>query len=231
MRSVEDAVKVAETLTPVAVIGQSEPAGDDREIHPHYMVGGNANAEELGGSPGAAAMAEARLASAAYLEIELPPSLPAGGVLELGVLVYNAAAGHSLPTSLTELREMWVELEVRSADGRLLFQSGHLQPDGEIPRDAMRFGAIAADAQGNVTYKPWEIHQFLWKRQIPAKGSARERFEVELAEGLSRHVRIEARLLYRSASPRALQSLMGSEAFEAKQVEMARTDAVLLVPE
>jgi hypothetical protein len=190
MRSVADAVKVAETLGPVAVIGQAEPAGEDREIHPHYMVGGNANAEELGGSPGAAAMAEARLARAAYLE-----------------------------------------LEVRSANGRLLFQSGHLQPDGEIPGDAMRFGAIAADAQGNVTYKPWEISQFLWKRQIPAKGSARERFEVELAGGLRGHVRIEARLLYRSASPRALQSLMGNEAFEAKQVEMARTDALLLLPE
>ena len=221
MRSVEDAVKVAETLTPVVVIGQSEPTGDDREIHPHYLVGANANAEELGGSPGYVAMAEARLKSAARLEIELPPSADAGSSLEFDVVVHNAAAGHGLPTSLTELREMWVELEVRGEDGQLLFHSGHLQPDGEIPGGTMRFGAIAGDAQGSVTYKPWEISQFLWKRVVPARGSESDRFSVGLPEGFSGPVRIEARLLYRSASPRALTSLMGSEAFEPKQVEMA----------
>jgi hypothetical protein len=229
MRSVEDAVRVAETLTPVVVIGQSEPTGDDREIHPHYLVGANANAEALGGSPGYAAMAEARLESAARLDIELPPSASSGSALEFEVVVHNVAAGHSLPTSLTELREMWVELEVRAEDGQLLFRSGHLQPDGEIPEGAMRFGAIAGDGKGNVTYKPWEITQFLWKRMVPARGSERDRFSVDLPGGFSGPVRIEARLLYRSASPRALTSLMGNEAFEPKEVEMAGAEATLVV--
>lgn len=231
MRSIEDAVRVAETLTPVAVIGQSEPTGDEREIHPHYLVGANVNAEELGGSPGYAAMAEARLESAARLEIELPPSVSSGAALEFEVVVRNVAAGHSLPTSLTELREMWVELEVRAEDGQLLFQSGHLQPDGEIPAGAMRFGAIAVDAQGGVTYKPWEISRFLWKRQVPARGRESDGFAVDLPDGLAGPVRVEARLLYRSASPKALRSLMGDEAFEAKQVEMAGAEAELVVRE
>jgi len=231
MRSVEDAVKVAETLTPVVIIGQSEPAGEDREIHPHYFVGANANAEELGGGPAHAAMAEARLKSAARLEIEVSPSANAGSALEFDVVVHNAAAGHSLPTSLTELREMWVELEVRAEDGQLLFHSGRLQPDGEIPDGTMRFGAIAGDAQGIVTHKPWEISQFLWKRLVPAKGRESDTFSVELPDGFSGPVRIEARLLYRSASPRALASLMGNEAFEPKQVEMAAAEAELVVRE
>ena len=231
MRSVEDAVKVAETLTPVVVIGQSEPTGDDREIHPHYLVGANANAEELGGSPEYVAMAEARLKSAARLDIEAPPSVGSGSPLEFEVVVHNVAAGHSLPTSLTELREMWLELEVRAEDGQLLFRSGHLQPDGEIPSGTMRFGAIAGDARGKVTYKPWEISQFLWKRLVPAKGSATDGFSVDLPGGFSGPVRLEARLLYRSASPRALASLMGNEAFAPKEVEMASAEATLVVRE
>jgi hypothetical protein len=231
MRSIEDAVKVAETLTPVVVIGQSEPTGDDREIHPHYLVGANANAEELGGSPGYGAMAEARLKSAARLDIEVPPSASSGSALEFEVAVHNVAAGHSLPTSLTELREMWVELEVRAEDGRFLFQSGHLQPDGEIPDDAMRFGAIAGDAQGSVTYKPWEVSQFLWKRLVPARGSESDRFSVDLPDGFSGPVRIVARLLYRSASPKALKSLMGDDAFEPKQVEMTVAEVQSVVRE
>jgi hypothetical protein len=231
MRSVEDSIKVAETLTPVVVIGQSEPTGDDREIHPHHLVGANANAEELGGSPEYAAMAEARLKSAARVDLELPPSVSSGSPLEFEVVVHNVAAGHSLPTSLTELREMWMELEVRGEAGQLLFRTGDLQPDGEIPTGAMRFGAIAGDAQGNVTYKPWEVSQFLWKRLVPAKGSARDGFRVDLPDGFSGPVRIEARLLYRSASPRALKSLMGNEAFAPKQVEMARAGGTLVVRE
>ena len=229
MRSVEDAVKVAETLTPVVVIGQSEPTGDDREIHPHYLVGANANAEELGGSPGYAAMAEARLKSAARLDIELPPSVSPGSALEFEVVVHNVAAGHSLPTSLTELREMWVALEVRAEDGRLLFQSGQLNGDGEIPEGAMRFGALAGDAEGNVTYKPWEVSQFLWKRLVPARGAARDTFRVDLPGGFSGPVQIAAKLFYRSASPRALASLMGDEAFVPKQVEMASAEAAIAV--
>ncbi|MBW2493841.1 MAG: hypothetical protein JRE43_03740 [Deltaproteobacteria bacterium] len=229
MRSVEDAVRVAETLSPIAVLGRSEPSGALREIHPHQFEGGNSNLEVLGGSATHASMAEARLKSAARLEIDVPSAVRAGADLEFEVLVHNVAAGHALPTSLTELREMWVALEVRAADDRLLFQSGQLASDGEIPAGAMRFGAIAGDAKGNVTYKPWEVSQFLSKRLIPARGSASDRFRVDLPDGIHGPVRIAARLFYRSASPRALASLMGDEAFEAKQVEMASAEASIAV--
>ena len=194
-------------------------------------MGGNANAEILGGSAEHAAMAEARLQSAARLEIEHPASVAAGRALEFDVVVHNVAAGHSLPTSLTELREMWVTLEVRAEDGQILFHSGHLGPDGEIPEGAMRFGAIAGDARGDVTYKPWEVHQFLQKRLVPARGSASDTFRVDLPGSSSGTLLIEARLLYRSASPRALASLMGKRAFEPKQVEMANAVAEVAVRE
>jgi len=229
MRSVADAVKVAETLAPVAVLGRSEPSGAERAIHPHEFVGANANLEVLGGNPSHASMAEARLKSSARLEIEAPSAVRAGDGLEFDVVVHNVAAGHSLPTSLTELREMWVALEVRAEDDRLLFQSGRLESDGEIPEGAMRFGAIAGDAEGNVTYKPWEVSQFLWKRLIPARGSARDSFRVDLPRGFSGPAQISAKLFYRSASPRALASLMGDEAFEPKQVEMTSAEAAVAV--
>ncbi len=231
MRSVADAVKVAETLEPIAVLGRSEPSGTEREIHPHQLVGGNSNLEVLGGSAAHASMAEDRLKSSARLEIEVPSAVRAGAGLEFDVVVHNVAAGHSLPTSLTELREMWVALEVRAEDHRLLFQSGQLERDGEIPEGAMRFGAIAGDAEGNVTYKPWEVSQFLWKRLVPARGAARDSFRVDLPVGFSGPVHIAAKLFYRSASPRALASLMGDEAFEPKQVEMASAEAAVAVRE
>jgi hypothetical protein len=229
MRSVEDAVRVAETLEPVAVIGKSEPGSEDREIAPHSFVGGNANAHLLGGSREHAAMAEARLKSAARLEIEAPEVARAGERLGFEVAVHNVAAGHNLPTSLTELREMWVELEVRSADGAVLFRSGQLETNGDISEGAMRFGALAGDAEGNLTYKPWEVSQFLFKRLIPPKAAERDRFEVALPEGLDGEIRIEATLYYRSAPPKVVAWLLGDEAIALAQVEMARAEVALAV--
>jgi hypothetical protein len=227
MRSVEDAVKVAETLERVTVIGKSETESEDREIFPHSFVGGNANADLLGGSSEHAAMGEARLKSAARLEIAAPDDAAAGETLRFEVAVHNVAAGHNLPTSLTELREMWVDLEVRSSDGAVLFHSGHLEANGDISEGAMRFGALGGDAEGRVTYKPWEVTQFLFKRLIPPKGAERDRFEVLLPEDLSGELRIEAKLYYRSAPPKVVLSLLGDQAIELKQVEMARAEVGL----
>jgi hypothetical protein len=229
MRSVEDAVKVAETLEPVKVIGKSEPESGDREIFPHSFVGGNANSDLLGGSREHAAMGEARLKSAARLEIEAPAGAAAGEMLRFEVVVHNVAAGHNLPTSLTELREMWVDLEVRAMDGAVLFHSGRLEANGDIPEGAMRFGALAGDEQGKVTYKPWEVTQFLFKRLVPPKGSESDSFEVSLPKDLSGELQIEARLFYRSAPPKVVASLLGDQAIELKQVEMAHAEVGLAV--
>ena len=61
MRTVEEAQKVAETLQPVVLKGQSATAGPERPIYRHYFVGGNANADILAGGKTHAQMAEARL--------------------------------------------------------------------------------------------------------------------------------------------------------------------------
>jgi hypothetical protein len=202
---------------------------DDREIAPHFFTGANANAEALGGSATHAALAEDLLKSAARLELKVPASGTSGTTLSLELVVYNVGAGHSLPTSMTELREMWVELKALADDGTLLFHSGRLEPNGEISEGAMRFGTIAGDAQGKVTHKPWEIAQILSERLVPARGSESQSFDVSLPEGWSGRLRIEASLFYRSASPKVVALLMEDEAFEPKRVEMARAQASLVV--
>ncbi|MCC7012364.1 MAG: hypothetical protein IT454_07385 [Planctomycetes bacterium] len=101
MRSVEDATTVARTLKRVEVIGRtSEMSSEERAIHPHRFVGGNVDAERVGGGAQHAAEAEARLKSAAELAIEVGPRTSAD-VLEFEVAVTNIGAGHALPTSLT----------------------------------------------------------------------------------------------------------------------------------
>ncbi|MBI5432105.1 MAG: hypothetical protein HZA52_04665 [Planctomycetes bacterium] len=225
MASVEDAIQVAATLQPVERRGRSATKGDEREIDPHFFVGGNVDAERLGGDRKHAEMAEARLKSAATLALEIAPRA-AGEELAFEVVVHNVGAGHALPTSLTELREMWLHVRVLSADGRVLFESGALDPSGEITPGTARFGAITLDARGEKTFKPWEAVSFGWKRVVPPKGTTHDAYRCALPPDAGEST-IEARLLYRIAPPHVVRDVLGERAFEPTVVEMATVRAAV----
>ncbi len=227
MRSVEDAIKVARELKPVVEMGPAAEGGPDRPIYRHYFVGANVNAGFLAHGPKHADMAEARLKSAARLEIQNAARTNDGRRISYEMVVANVAAGHSLPTSFTELREMWVEQTVTSASGRLLYQSGMLDEEGNIEEGSMVFGSHGGDAQGRLTYKAWEVESFIWQRLVPARGEARDIVSVDLPEDISEPVTVKARLLYRSAPPVAIKMVMKDQAFEAKIVEMAVAETVI----
>jgi hypothetical protein len=228
MRTVEDAVRVAATLQRQVVLGTLARKGAEREIAPHYFVGGNVEADILADGPRHARMAQERLKSAATLALELPESAPAGGELAFEVVVTNVGAGHDLPTSLTELRQMWLHVRVVDAGGQILLESGATEPEGELPPGTARFGAAVEDAQGNETFKPWEAVRFAWKRTIPPKGSDRERYAVEVPGSSASPLRLEARLLYRIAPPHVVAAVMGADAFVPRIVEMATVSAELV---
>lgn len=223
MRTIEDAVKVAETLQPVVVKGQRAKDGAEREIHPHFFVGGNANADRLAGGTLHAKMAEARLKSAARIEVEAPATAAAGEDLPLEVVVHNVAAGHNLPTGVTELRQMWVDLRILDTSGDTVFRIGELDDRGELPTDAIWFGAVAADGLGDTTVKPWEMESLTRKHTVPPKGFLSEKVLAKLPAQLSGTVTVEATLLYRSAPPGIVAQILGDEAFTPKIVEMAKT--------
>ena len=137
------------------------------------------------------------------------------------MLVHNVAAGHNIPSAVTELRRMWVELQIRDAHGKVLFQNPGLDDHGNPRPGAIAFGAIAGDKEGKPTFKLWEMSQFLWKRTIPPKSFARDTVRFTLPAGASGALTVEARLLYQSASPQVVAAIMGKEAFTPKVVEMA----------
>jgi hypothetical protein len=231
MASVEDAVQVAQTLKPVVRMGQSANDGPQRRIHPHYFVGGNADADRLAQGPEHAKMAEARLKSAAKVELILPANVPAGGQLQFEVTVHNIAAGHNLPTGVTELRQMWLDVSVSDGDGKSVFRSGQLDEQGQLPSDSLWFGAVASDNSGKPTYKPWEMRQFLSKRTIPPKGFVRDKLTAKLPAEIKGSLTVEARLLYRSAPPDVVAWLFPDGAYRPKTTEMtAEKGSVGVVP-
>ncbi len=220
MRTVEEAQKVAETLQPVSLTGKSVVDGADRPIYRHYFVGGNANADILANGKSHAQMAETRLKGAARLELKSPAKATAGKELAVDVLVHNVAAGHNIPTAVTELRRMWVALQIRDAQGKVLFENPGLDEHGDPRPGAIAFGAIAGDKDGKPTFKLWEMTQFLWKRTIAPKSFAQDTVRFTLPAGAAGPLTVEAKLLYQSASPQVVSEIMGKEAFTPKIIEM-----------
>jgi hypothetical protein len=90
----------------------------------------------------AAARTLAQLEGGSTARVAVDGAAVANGRLELDVVVTNLA-GHKLPTGYPS-RRVWLDLAVRDAAGRVLFESGALQPDGSIAgndndADALRF--------------------------------------------------------------------------------------------
>ena len=229
MRSVSEATRVATEMKPVAIEGLSDPSGEPRPIARHYFVGGNHHADKLGGGAGHAEMAERRLRSAAKLELGLPQGTRVGEPFEIEVTVRNVGAGHNLPTSLVEYRRVWVDLVVRDDDGNEIFHSGWDNEVSDVPEGVMRFGALAGDADGNPTYKPWEVTHFLWKRMVPAKGTATDVFRVPASPQTGGALSVEARLYYTIAPRFVAKAIMGDRYVDLEPIEIAAAKGTLHV--
>lgn len=193
--------------------GKAAAMGPERpHIWTHYFVGGNAL---YPGSPNAErrrAMAEERLRNAARVEIH-PEDLPgtAGELSTFRVRVHNTGAGHKLPTGLSEVREMWLDVTVTDAKGAVLLRSGAIGEGGGIDPSAAIFKTFLGIGKSNVKLsccffaigernKILSAERVTRDRRILPKGYEEEKYAFRLPTGVSYPLSIDARLNYRSMS-------------------------------
>lgn len=125
--------------------------------------------------------------STASIEIERVQK--SGEGLDARVSVTNLA-GHKLPTAYPS-RRVWIHFTIRDAEGRVVFESGGLNPDGSIqgnvndadkdrferhysvinsPQQVQIYEAIMADPDGNVTTGLIKAIRFIKDNRILPKG-------------------------------------------------------------
>ncbi len=107
-------------------------------------------------------LATARLKSAATIGVDGPDVVEPGSEASMTITVTNSGAGHYLPTGLTEIRQMWLEIYAEDA-------SGERTKIGE-----RIFGTILADAKGNSPAELWEATKIESDDRIPPKKSITE---------------------------------------------------------
>lgn len=149
-------------------------------------------------------MAVGRLQAAADLDIN--PVYRNGKLAEVKVRVNNRRAGHNLPTSLTNIRQMWLEVTATDASGKVIMSSGKVDSKGELPEETRRFNSDGMSENMHFAIDPWEIISFSKHDTIPPKGYR------EVHYGLSSDddtlVTLNVKLRFRQATQKVAEKLL-----------------------
>jgi len=102
---------------------------------------------------------------------------------KLQVGVKNVGAGHHLPTGVADFRELWLEIKVASKNGKILFQSGKLNKDGDLQKDARAFMKVFGDKDGKpVGLLFWNYEKLLKDTRIPAGERRVETYDMNIKD-------------------------------------------------
>ncbi|MFQ5646800.1 MAG: multiheme c-type cytochrome [bacterium] len=228
MARIENSIKISQTLkkidTPrVAAIGGPPRAN----VRPHNFVGANYTVLERMGFPKYGAMARKRLQNAAQLRIEAPGEVSSGKEVKFKVAVTNAEAGHNLPTGMNELRQIWLDIEVKDKNGKLLYHTGKLKKNGDIEPGTVIFNVQGYDNKGKRTYKIWKIARSN-NTSIPPKATVSRDFRFILPqEGVEGPLNLKVALRYRAFPQGFSDFLLGKNAFKLPIVDMYRAETSL----
>lgn len=171
-----------------------EPFG--RKTRGHYFAGGSVDVARLSGARERLKLSTDLLANTASLSLNVRQC--DNDNIELRAQVTNYGAGHNLPTGVTDLREVWLEVIVSDEKGDILYRSGNVDRDGHLDESATRFGVTLGDHEK----KPIRFHDIARARYILA--------DTTIASGETRHASysislqgrnkadVKVRLLYRS---------------------------------
>ncbi len=150
-------------------------------------------------------MAMEKLKAAAGLE--LFPVYRNGVLAEIKVRVRNLRAGHNLPTSLTNVRELWLEVTARDAAGAVLLSSGGFEGPGMLDPETRMFNSEGMGPDLHFSVDPWVVTAFTRHDTIPPRGYKDAWFGVAPAKKQG-PVTVQAKLRYRQASQQVARKLL-----------------------
>ncbi len=169
-------------------------------------------------------MAVNRLKSAA--DIEISPVHQEGVLSEVKVRVKNIRAGHNLPTSLTNVRQMWLEITAKDDKGNVIMTSGTLDKDGQITKNARLFNSDGMGDDFHFAIDPWIVTSFSRHDTIPPRGFKDVYYGVPLPSGV-KNISVEAKLRYRQADQKVAEALLGAV---PEDIDLAATYGLTKVP-
>ncbi|HEY3346995.1 MAG TPA: cytochrome c family protein [Nitrospirota bacterium] len=214
--------------------GTAAVGGKKREhVWQHNFVGGNLAVTALLGAHPHAKMAEDRLKHAAKVEYTGGGKAAAGEIFHLPVKVTNNGAGHYLPTGLTFVREMWLDVTVKDAAGNEIYRSGELDGQGNLKPGAVIYRSVLGKEGKEM--KPTlflpEATQVIEDHRIRPQGYVMEDFSFVIPADAKPPLKYHVEMRYRSAPQFVVNDLLGKGAPVLPIFDMGEAEGVIeIVP-
>src|ERR1019366_4925222 len=131
-------------------------------------------------------------------------SLEPGGTARVDVVVRTRKIGHFFPGGTVDAFDVWLELQAKDADGRVIFWSGSVEDNGKGPVDpgAHFYRSYQLDANSNPIDKrnAWQARSVLYVHLIPPGAADTVHYRVAVPKGARGPISFTARLNYRKFS-------------------------------
>lgn len=146
------------------------------------------------------------------LKMELDVAPERAG-LRLRVVTHHDRAAHAFPIGPFDLQEIWQEVTVRDAHGRLLFHRGGLDAEDRVDPLAHRLGGVEWQRDGRhlQQHRVWDVAGLTDVRQIDPDGSVSDTYELVLPDETAGPVHIEVGWNLRRVNPDFAREVYGPE--------------------
>ncbi len=143
--------------------------------------------------------------------------------VETVVVIQNKWIGHTLIPEQRDMYEAWTQFEVKDASGKIIAESGELEPDGQLDPGAHSFITRMLDAKGNllVKHEVWQRHTIATDTTIRPGRSTIVRYRFKIPADAKTPLTMTAKVNYRHFNETYTKFTLGAKHARYPVVEMA----------
>ena len=150
-------------------------------------------------------------------------SLTPGETLVADVVVQNKGIGHSFIPEQRDFYEAWVDFAVKDGSGKVLAESGFIQPDGNLDPAAHSFTSRLINNKGelNDLHQIWHNRVLAYNNTIQSGRSQLVRYRFRLPKEITGQVLLTATVKYRRFNQHFIDYTMNEKHYPLPIIEMA----------
>jgi tetratricopeptide (TPR) repeat protein len=156
-------------------------------------------------------------------------SIAAGETLTADVVIQNKGIGHTLIPEQRDFYESWVDFTVKDSSGKVLAESGFIQPDGNLDPSAHSFTNRLVNVKGELN----DLHQ-IWHNRVLAYNNALQsgrsqlvRYRFRLPKDITGQFTITAAVRYRRFDQHFIDYAMASKHYPEPIIDIASDTRVI----
>jgi tetratricopeptide (TPR) repeat protein len=152
-------------------------------------------------------------------------------ILDAYIVIQNKNIGHSLIPEVRDLYEAWVEFVVKDANGKDIYHSGFLKPDGNLDPRAHSFTNRPVDKDGQFVdnHQVHTIHAVAYDNTIQSGRSTLVRYRFGIPADIKGSITITAKVNYRHYRQSYINNVLGEDHPAYPVVELAARSRTLQI--